>query len=73
MQFMMKWEVDFEIGGDKAPILCDVRLGAAFDDQPTACFLGRSSEPPVRGIESGRTDTMGIGLLGSCYEKHKLF
>lgn len=42
MQFMLKWEVDFELGGDRAPLTCDVRLGAAFDDQPTACFLGRS-------------------------------
>lgn len=42
MQFLLKWEVDFEIGGEKAPLACDVRLGAAFDDQPTACFLGRS-------------------------------
>ncbi len=49
MQFLVKCEVDLEIGGDKAPLLCDVRLGAAFDDQPTACLLGRSE--PVRYIE----------------------
>lgn len=72
MQFMMKWEVDFEIGGDKAPILCDVRLGAAFDDQPTACFLGRR-EPPVRGIESGRTGIGCGGLLNGHSGKLKLF
>ena len=61
MQFMMKWEVDFEIGGDKAPILCDVRLGAALDDQPTAGFLG-SSELPLRSIESDHTG-FGYGEL----------
>ncbi len=69
MQFLIKCEVNLEIGGDKAPLLCDVRLGAAFDDQPTACLLGRSE--PVQCIESE----------SSCKEKspqiyrgkHKLF
>ena len=49
MQFLIKWEVDLEIGGDKAPISCDARLGVAFDDQPTACLFSRSE--PVQYIE----------------------
>lgn len=42
MQFLLKWDINAELGGDKAPISCDVRLGVAFDDQPTANLLGQS-------------------------------
>ena len=59
MQFLIKWEMDLEIGGDRAPISCDARLGVAFDDQPTACLFGRSA--PVRYLESGHTDTESMG------------
>lgn len=62
MQFILKWEADFEVGGEKAPLTCKVRLGAAFDDQPTACLLGRG-EPPIRCIESGHTDTERVGVF----------
>lgn len=72
MQFMMKWEVDFEIGGDKAPLICDMRIGAALDDQPTAAFLG-SRDLPVRSIESGHTGAGYVGLLDGLHRKHKLF
>jgi len=72
MQFMMKCEVNFEIGGDRAPVMCDVRLGAAFDDQPTAGFLG-SSEPFLCGIESDRTGTEYKGLPESRHGKRRLF
>ena len=70
MQFLIKWEVDLEIGGDKAPISCDARLGVAFDDQPTACLFGRRE--PVQYIESeiNHTDS---GLQTCHGKRRKLF
>ena len=61
MQFLIKWEVDVEIGGTRAPIACDARFGMALDDQPTACLLGRSE--PVHYIES---DIARIGNTLDC-------
>lgn len=72
MQFLIKWEIDMEVGGNKAPITCDVRLGAVFDDQPTACFLGRN-EPPTYGIESDSINTECVGLLNDHRGKLRLF
>ena len=72
MQFLIKWEVDVEIGGARAPVLCDARFGMALDDQPTACLLGRG-EPPIRCIESGQTDTESVGVFDRHHGKHKPF
>ena len=69
MQFLLKWEVDLEIGGDKAPLSCDVRLGAAFDDQPTACLLGRNEPVPYIESESRCKEKVPQIYRG----KHKLF
>ena len=70
MQFLIKMEADLEIGGDKAPISCDFRLGAAFDDQPTACLFGRSSS--VQYIE-GKINHTDSGLQIYHGKRHKLF
>lgn len=71
MQFLIKWEIDVEIGGARAPVLCDARFGMALDDQPTACFLGHSE--PIRYIESGQTDTESVGVFDRHHGKLKLF
>ena len=70
MQFLIKWEVDLKIGGDKAPISWDTRLGVAFDDQPTACLFGRSE--PVQYIE-GEINHTDSGLQIYHGKRHKLF
>ena len=71
MQFLIKLEADLEIGGDRAPVSCDFRLGAAFDDQPTACLFGRSE--PVQYIEDGINRAKTADTLDSLRRKHKLF
>ena len=71
MQILIKLEANLEIGGDRAPILCDLRLGAAFDGQPTACLLGRAD--PVHYLKSGHTDTESMRAFGYHRGKLRLF